>query len=263
MLRFYYLIFPLLLFFYLFLNCKTFSEQPLPGKNYYDPTFECEKGLLNKEKNIVYLKLREEIRKNFIKPEEKPFLVIAGESTLALFQKEIYEEHLKEYKIVNRAIGGETTMLFLSSMNEDLLSLEPDVILVSIGGNDLIEGRCVSTIVNNINIILFNIRQKLPNTYIIFVSIPPVLSWKINSISPILNKKIENLLKFYPNTIYFDLWEILSDEEKPILNKKFYRELNIPLKEYDKLHFNTEGYIEISKKLKPILDKIYQEKYKK
>ncbi|MFN3603201.1 MAG: SGNH/GDSL hydrolase family protein [Leptonema sp. (in: bacteria)] len=253
----------ILLAFHLLLHCKTYGETSLPGKNYYDPLFECEKGLLKKEKNLVYLKLREEIRKNFSLVQVKPFLLIAGESTLALFPKEIYEEYLKEFKIVNHAIGGETTLLFLSSMEQDLISLKPDVILISIGGNDLIEGRCISTIVHNINIILFTIHIKLPETYVIFVGIPPVLSWKINSISPILNKKIESLIKSYPNMLYIDLWEILSDEDKPALKQDFYRELDVPLKEYDKLHFNKKGYEEISKKLKPILEKIYNEKYKK
>lgn len=244
-------------------HCKTFGEQPLPGKNYHDLTFECEKGLLNKEKNLVYLKLREEIRKTFTPIQEKPFLLLSGESTIALFPKELYEEFFKDYKIVNRAIGGETTMLFLTSMEQDLLSLKPDVILISLGGNDLIEGRCISNIINNIHIILYKIHTSLPDTYVIFASIPPVLSWKVNTISPILNKKIENLINSYPNMIYLDLWEILADEEKPVLKESFLREAPIPLKEYDKLHFNAKGYEEISRRLQPILEKIYNQKYKK
>lgn len=247
----------------MFIHCKTFGQQPLPGKNYHDLNFECEKGILNKEKNLIYLQLREEIRKTFTPVLEKPFLLLAGESTIALFPKEVYEEFFKDYKIINRAIGGETTMLFLTSMDQDLLSIKPDVILISLGGNDLIEGRCISNIVNNIHIILYKIHISLPDTYVIYASVPPVLSWKINSISPILNKKIETLVKSFPKMIYLDLWEILSDEEKPVLKQNFLREAPIPLRDYDKLHFNTKGYEEISKQLKPILEKIYNEKYKK
>jgi len=243
-------------------NCRTFGQnEPLPGKNYFDPNFQCEKGLLNKEKNMVYLKLREEVRKNFPTVEKNPFMVIAGESTMALFSAEIYQEYLSNYSIVNRAIGGETTLLLLTSLENDIIALQPDVILISIGGNDLLEGRCISNIINNINLIFYNIRLKLPDTYIIFVSIPPVLSSKVNSISPYLNQRIQNLLSIYPKTIYFDLWEILAEEDKPLLQEKFYRKItDFPLAKYDLLHFNTKGYEEIAKRLKPILDKIYQEK---
>ncbi len=252
----------LIVFGLIFINCKTFGQnEPLPGKNYFDPNFECEKGLLNKEKNLVYLKLREEVRKNFPPVERNPFMVIAGESTMALFSPEIYQEYLSNYTIVNRAIGGETTLLLLTSLENDIIALKPDVILISIGGNDLLEGRCINNIINNINLIFYNIRLKLPDTYIIFVSIPPVLSSKVNSVSPYLNQKIQNLLLMYPKTIYFDLWEILAEEERPLLQEKFYRKItDYPLAKYDLLHFNTKGYVEIAERLKPILEKIYQEK---
>ncbi len=189
-------------------------------------------------------------------------MVITGESTLALFPQEIYQKFLPEYNIVNRAIGGETTVLYLLNIEEDILSLNPDIILISIGGNDLLGGRCLNQIINNLNLIFYKIRTRLPETYIIFASIPPVLSWKVNTISPYVNQKIQNLLMLYPKTIYLDLWDILAEEEKPELSEKFYRKLDIfPLSEYDKLHFNIKGYEEIAKKLKPILGSIYKEKY--
>lgn len=254
-----------LLIIIIHLNCKTFgqtSSEVLPGKNYFDPNFKCERGLLDKEKNLVYIKLRDEVRKNFPPIKTKPFMVIAGESTMALFQQEIYQQYLEGYEIINRAIGGETTILLITNLNEDIISLNPDVILISIGGNDLLGGRCINNIINNINLILYTIRSKLPDTYIIFASVPPVLSWKVNNISPYLNQKIQSLLEIYPKTIYFDLWEILAEEEKPILQQQYYRNVtDFPLAKYDLLHFNTKGYVEIAKRLKPILDNIYQEKY--
>lgn len=252
------------------ISCKTIGQtlrsdrETLPGKNYFDPSFKCEKDLLEKEKNLVYLQLRDSVRKQFPVVQEKPFLVLAGESTMALFPIEDFKEYFQDYKIVNRAIGGETTVLLLSVLESDIISLQPDVILISIGGNDLIGGRCINNIINNINLILFNIRFKLPETYVIFASVPPVLSPKVNSISPYLNQKIQSLLKNYPKSIFLDLWEILSEQERPILNKEYFRKIeNSLIEKYDQLHFNTKGYEEIVKQLKPILDQIYQEKYKK
>lgn len=257
----------IIVFILICLNCKTFGQvqsDTLPGKNYFDPTFKCKKELLDKEKDLLYLNLRNDIRKKFPEVKQKPFMVISGESTMALFRPEIYNKYLGDYTIINRAIGGETTVLFLTNMDEDIIALKPDVILISIGGNDLLGGRCINTIISHMNLIFYNIRIKLPDTYIIFASIPPVLSWKVNSISPYLNQKIQQILSLYPKTIYFDLWEILAEEEKPVLQKEFYRKvIDLPLAKYDLLHFNTKGYEEIAQKLKPILDKIYEEKYGK
>lgn len=233
------------------------------GKNYFEPGFRCERGFLKKETDPVYLKIRADYRNAFSPVNERPFIVFAGESTIALFRKEIYEKYFSGYTAVNRAIGGETTVLFLTSMEEDILSLKPDVIVLSLGGNDLLGGRCLNTILNNLNLIFFKIKERLPETRIVFVSIPPVLSWKVNTITPYFNQKVQKLLRQYPGTYYLDLWEILSDEEVPRLREEFYREMEGILQGYDELHFNNKGYEEIAKHLKPILDSIYTEKYSK
>ncbi len=256
----------MILIFLSIASCYSFNKNlvgnpSVPGKNYFDPTFECKKGFLKKEENLVYLKIRDEIRKQFPKPEKKPFLLMTGESTIALFAKDIYEKIYTDYYILNRAIGGETTLLYLLNLEEDIISLKPDVILISIGGNDLLEGRCLSIVVNNLNIILFKIKSALPDTYIIFAGIPPVLSWKINSISPIYNQKVQELLKHYPKTIYFDMWAVLADEDKPHLAEQYIAKKTIKENEeiYDYIHFNSYGYEKIAIALKPILERINKE----
>ncbi|MBW7858782.1 MAG: hypothetical protein H3C43_10945 [Leptonema sp. (in: Bacteria)] len=205
-----------------------------------------------------------------------PFLVIAGESTAALFTEEVYRTELSEFPTVNRAIGGETTGLFLSSMDADIIALKPKVVFLSIGGNDILDGRCISKIKENMQLILFKFTTQLPGTHVLLAGVPPVRSWKVNSVTPYFNDLLRNLASQYgPNVEYFDLWPILADPDRPILDDRFMVTItkeatllqkltgNDEPEEYDLIHFNQDGYREIAKNLKPILERIRDQNIKK
>lgn len=244
-----------------------------PGTDYFKPEFDCNKGLLRKEKDLGYQLIREHYRSIMLaKPvPENPFMVIAGESTAALFSEEIYQSELAEFPTVNRAIGGETTGLFLSTMDADIISLKPKVVFLSIGGNDILDGRCISKIKENMQLILLKFKTQLPETRILLAGVPPVRSWKVNSVTPYFNDLLRNLAaQSGPNSNieYFDLWPILADPDRPMLDNRFmvpitkqanlFQRLtgNEQTDEYDLIHFNQDGYREIARNLKPILQKI-------
>lgn len=248
-----------------------------PGTDYFGPDFACKKGLLPKEKDGAYLLLREQFRSlRFSAPVAKPpFLVIAGESTAALFDEHIYTKELPEFSTVNRAIGGETTTLMIASLDQDIIPLRPKVIFISIGGNDILAGRCLSEVRDNIRLMLFKIRTQLPETHVVLAGVPPVLSWKVNSVTPYFNTMLAGVAaEAGPNVEFFDLWQILADPDRPMLQQRF--ALLVPPKltlmqrmmgdteknliEYDRIHFNEFGYIEIARNLKPILARIRDEK---
>jgi len=65
-----------------------------PGTDYFRPEFACKKGALPKEQDALYLLMREKLRTAaFRSPvSEPPFMVIAGESTAALFEERIYRK---------------------------------------------------------------------------------------------------------------------------------------------------------------------------
>jgi lysophospholipase L1-like esterase len=261
---------------YLFAGCTTpyTHLRGAPGTDYFRPDFACRKGPLPKEQDARYLLLREQLRSSFRAPvSQYPFLVIAGESTAALFHEGIYKKELPEFSIMNRAIGGETTVLLLTAMDQDIIPLRPKVIFLSIGGNDILSGRCLSEIRDNIGIFLFKVRTQLPETHVILAGVPPVLSWKVNSVTPYFNAMLSDLAREAgPKVEYFDLWQILADPDRPVLQKRF----TIPIPqnltliqrmmgrkeedtvEYDRIHFNEFGYIEIARNLRPILTRIRQ-----
>lgn len=266
---------------YLFAACTTpyTHLRGAPGTDYFRPEFACKKGALPKEQDALYLLMREQLRTTaFRSPvSEPPYMVIAGESTAALFDERIYKKELSEFTIMNRAIGGETTVLLLTAMDQDIIALRPKVIFISIGGNDILGGRCLSEIRDNVQLFLFKVRTQLPETHVILAGVPPVLSWKVNSVTPYFNAMMADLAKEAgPKVEYFDLWQILADPDRPVLQQRFavliHPQLTLmqrmmgnkeqDLIDYDRIHFNEYGYIEIARHLKPILTRIRESQEK-
>lgn len=84
------------------------------------------------------------------------------------------------------------------------------------------------------------------------VSIPPVVSWKANSITPYYNRKLEYLTRD-EGIEYLDLWPALSDSDKPQLKEEFY--FRLPGGKVDQVHFNDKGYETFGRLLQPLLSR--------
>ncbi|MBC2605725.1 SGNH/GDSL hydrolase family protein [Pelagicoccus albus] len=66
----------------------------------------------------------------------KTRLIILGESRCAMWEP-YHPTNWGDLEIVNRGIGGETTPQILGRLQEDCLDLDPDIVLLQMGDNDL------------------------------------------------------------------------------------------------------------------------------
>lgn len=225
--------------------CST-SGQASP--RYFKEDFKCSKEFIESEKDTKYLVGREAYIQNLIPEFNGESVIIAGESTAALFNENLIKEHLPGYKITNRAIPGETTVLFLSSLDSHILKYRPSTIVLAIGGNDLLGGRCLTTIERNVFLILTKIQTQLPGTKVVLVSIPPVVDWNVSSVAVYFNTRLQLLASASRNIEYLDLWPMLADPEKPVLAQKF--RIIDKRGKVDRVHFNKQGYELFAKELK-------------
>ncbi len=236
--------FPFLILFLLvsFSGAGCASAQYKTGASeYFREDYQCGTGILEQEKNLKYLAVHSHYRTSaFKEAPSSPDIMIAGDSIAALFLPHFAEKYLPGLRMMNRGIPGDTTYLFLARLEQDVLVHRPSVLMISIGGNDLILGRCFSEIQNNIRLIITAVRRKLPDTRILLVSVPPVNVKELNAVSPFLNQKSASLVQDFPNVYFFDLWASLSEENRPFL-KKEYRIIRSDGKT-DAVHFNEEGY---------------------
>lgn len=234
-----------------FFSCHGLLRKQKPPYNYYHSNFECYSGYgwQNASEFSQYKNLWQEMRERYKKEniaKGSAKVVIVGNSLVHLFTPELLSREFPGYDIVNRGIGGDMTETLLERLPGDVFVLKPEIIIIEIGGNDLIQGKCLSFVENNIHKIIQTTKKSLPRVKIIFLSVPPTGVPTINSITPVFNQFLSRMPMEYSNVFYVDTWQYMRDPDLPTIKKDF-------LRERDRLHFNENGYLIWGKLLRPLL----------
>ncbi|WP_061226481.1 SGNH/GDSL hydrolase family protein [Leptospira interrogans] len=233
---------------FLFTYCSSLIKKSYTD-DYSSPNFECwsGSGFRDSETFGLYKSAWAELR-NFYKIENQKIksanIVFVGDSLIQLFPKELMVQEFPG--AVNRGIGGDLTETLLERIEEDVLSLNPKVIVLEIGGNDLIQGKCLHITETNLNRILEKIIKFNPNIKIVILGIPPVRNQTVNRVSPVLNLTWISIIRPYKNVEFLDGWQFLREKDRPVLDSEFWPG-------QDKIHVNEKAYRAWIHKLKPIL----------
>ncbi len=233
------------------MRCHSFPFYSKTHSDYHSRGFQCfaESGWRDSYRYMKYRALWQEIRNEYREQNasvKKVKTVIIGNSLVHLFTPELMKREFPNSNIVNRGIGGDMTETLLERIKEDALVLRPDTIIIEIGGNDLIHGKCLSFIEANYHKLIQEIRIELPRSKIIFLSIPPTDAGNLNAVVPVMNQFLAGLPNQYPNLIYIDTWKYMRDKDLPRISREFLRYGG-----KDKLHFNEEGYSVWGRLLRP------------
>lgn len=119
-----------------------------------------------------------------------------------------------EYSVTNRGIGGDTTSGLIERLQISAYDANPRVIVLLIGGNDILGGKSVEEVCANYETILKGIRQNLKDTEIVWCS-QTVLGdeWaKHNGTVARCNQRIEALAAQF-GCAFVDLYTPLCDPE--------------------------------------------------
>lgn len=146
------------------------------------------------------------------------------------------EDYFPEYKVANRGIGGDTTDMLLTRLDISAYKLNPKVISLLIGTNNL------DTCMNDYEVILNNFKTHLPNTKVAVLSILPRRGKDLCEKIVENNAQIKNLTNKYEYT-YVDLYESFTEDEELLVDESLFD---------DGLHPNKKGYQVMSDALKPI-----------
>lgn len=176
-------------------------------------------------------------------------IVFVGDSITDLYPLDDYYADLP-LASYNRGIGGDTTQGVIDRLKVSIFDLEPSVIVLMIGTNDVDLGIPNDQIVVNYRKILDEIKENQPMVDLYFVSVIPqnkVLQassgldvTKNNKTIKALNGEIEMLCKEYGHT-FIDLYPDLLDDDG-YLRKDC---------SDDGLHLNAGGFEIWSALLKP------------
>jgi lysophospholipase L1-like esterase len=166
-------------------------------------------------------------------PKSELGIIFLGDSLTDLCE---WAELLENDQIKNRGICGDTTDGILNRI-DNIIEYQPQKLFILIGINDLNQGRQVSEIVENYNLILSSIKNKLPNIKVFIQSVLPVNQQKfqksgVNDKVIELNIKLRELAKKFSYQ-YIDLFSAFLD-----INKELDSQYTT-----DGVHLNGQGYL--------------------
>lgn len=197
------------------------------------------------------------------KGKTKPRLIIFGESRAHMWQV-AHPKNWGDFEFVNRGIGGETTPQILGRLESDVLALDPDVVVLQMGDNDLKTMAMIPGSRNSVseltyeNITLIAKRIADSGAQVILTTIFPPAPIELlrtplwsDEVNESIDQMNERLLAFeYPGVFVVDCDPALRD------GKYIKSEYSI-----DTLHIKKAGYIALNQGLEPVVAPIL-EKYR-
>ena len=147
-----------------------------------------------------------------------------------------------DYTVVNRGISGDTTFGVEKRLKVSLYDIKPKVVVMLIGVNN------INTMFENYEDILIALRENLPETEVILVSLTSMSrEWgKNNQLAAYNNVKIKILAEKYGFS-YVDLYSALLDLETGELREEY---------TVDGGHLTAEGYAVFTQAITPVLEKL-------
>ena len=175
-------------------------------------------------------------------PLRRPVVFLGDSITVACEWHEVYRS---DHPILNRGIGGDTSLGVLERIAE-ICRLDPVAVFLMIGTNDpQMLGATTEETRDNIRAIMDAILKESPDARIYLQSVLPSRVPKFNAWSEDLNRKIRPLCDGW-RIQNLDMRGEFSDESGG-LHARY---------SYDGLHLNSEGYLLWRERIRPILDEL-------
>lgn len=167
-----------------------------------------------------------------------------------------FEYHNFDYEIIKSYDDNMTTSYLLNNIDDYIYYYEPSHVVLHVGIYDLIAKEKIDDIIDNIDTIVSDIAENLPNVSIYIESLFPINSTAMNYSDDILGNSVSNddikllndqLIKLCRNhdITYVDTYNVLSDSN--VLNSAY---------TYNGVYLNDDGYKTVSEEIKKVLDDV-------
>ena len=211
--------------------------------------------LMEDNKNLDWPNLsryQDENRSVGLPEKGKQRVVFMGDSITEEWSN-LYPDYFDTKGYINRGIGGQTTPQMLIRFKPDVIDLEPDIVVILAGTND-IAGNTGPSNVKMITDNIFSMAElaRAHQIKVVLSSILPVFEYEwakeIKDV-PATIDSVNDELKKYVNDhglVYLDYFSSMVDERKG-LNKDY---------TYDGVHPNQDGYILMSSLAEKVLSRL-------
>ena len=184
-----------------------------------------------------------------VSPPPQNAILFAGSSTIRLWTT--LDRDMAPLPVINRGFGGSRSWELLYYMDRIVLPYKPAIIVYYEGGNDVAYGVGAAEIADNFRTFTERVAAAFPNIQIFFMSIIKAPENRdLWSVVDEANGRVRQYSEGRKNVGYIDLNRVVFDKAgEPRV------ELYLP----DRLHFNVAGYAELTKIVRPIIEKAWQQ----
>ncbi|MGB1925290.1 MAG: GDSL-type esterase/lipase family protein [Rubripirellula sp.] len=177
-------------------------------------------------------------------PDQKNAVVFLGDSITQGWGDD-FRGDFGDLLVANRGISGDTTRGMLLRLQEDVLTLQPQAVVMLMGTNDLEENADASTIAENVGLILKQLHQHQEDLPIILCGVFPSHESKKRSAKDIqeINRQLALVVKGDDRVTMLDTWTLFADEQGNAKKEEF----------PDLLHPNEKGYAKWKAALLPVM----------
>ena len=159
-------------------------------------------------------------------------ILFTGSSSIRMWEN--LKESFPKHNVLNMGFGGSEMADLLYYSDKIILAFKPKQIFIYEGDNDLSLGRSAEQILASADSILSRVRQRLPESEVIFISPKPSLKrWGLKEKYEDYNEKLKVWTAKKRNVRYADVWTPMLDSHGIVMQDIFIA---------DGLHLNKKGY---------------------
>jgi lysophospholipase L1-like esterase len=169
--------------------------------------------------------------------------VFTGSSSVRLWKN--LQEEFPTVPIINTGFGGSQASDLLVHLDELVVRYSPEKVFIYEGDNDLFSGKEASKIMEDIDLLVTRIHQKLPETHIVLISAKPSPSrWELKTSYKVLNDLMRQYATTHKQVNFMNIWDVMLDKSGKPISEIFTS---------DSLHMNEKGYAIWNKSVIPFV----------
>ncbi|MEQ9310448.1 MAG: GDSL-type esterase/lipase family protein [Balneolaceae bacterium] len=173
------------------------------------------------------------VDKEFHIDPSKPIAVFTGSSSIRMWRN--VDEVFPSINAINTGFGGSQFTDLIHFQNELIYEFNPDQVFIYEGDNDISEGKSPASILIDAENILQQIREKLPEADIYFISPKPSIArWNLKKEYETLNGLLKELTEQHEQTYFINVWDPMLNDSGTPMDDIFIS---------DNLHMNEKGYV--------------------
>jgi lysophospholipase L1-like esterase len=163
---------------------------------------------------------------------KKNLILFTGSSSVRMWKT--LPTDFPKHNILNRGFGGSVMTDLIYYMDTLVFSYQPVKVFIYEGDNDIGGGQTPDDVLADAIRLTRMIKDKLPNTEVLFISPKPsLLRWNLKANYELYNGKLKSWCNTQKGVSFIDVWTPMLDKAGNVRNDLFIE---------DGLHMNSVGY---------------------